>query len=98
MREFKAGRESVFDAEREGRLRKISENKLDQCHNILLSDRRSGIRELSQRLNVSYGSAQGLLQELGVRKLCSRFVPKFLTAEMCQRRFQCCKSNLEVYE
>jgi [histone H3]-lysine36 N-dimethyltransferase SETMAR len=35
---------------------------------------------------------------MGIKKLCSRFVPRFLTGDMQQRRFECCQRNLETFE
>ena len=49
-------------------------------------------------LNVSKGTIYTLLKELGIRKLCSRFVPRFLTAEMRDCRLECSKENLEIFD
>ncbi len=48
-------------------------------------------------MKVGYGTVVNLLKELGIRKLCSRFVPYFLSGEMCERRVQCCRENLELH-
>ena len=50
------------------------------------------------QLNVSKITIQRLLAQLGIRKLCSRFVPKFLTAEMMVRRFNACKHNISLMD
>ena len=96
--QFRRGRQSVFDEEKCGRPVEIPDETKEKCAQIVRHERRITIRHLSQRLNVSYGQTHTFLHELGVRKLCSRFVPKFLTAEMCERRLQCCEDNLKVYE
>lgn len=93
---FKSGRESVFDTEKEGRPCEIPDEKKDLCKKIITTHRRITVTELSHRLNISVGSTHSMLSELGIRKLCSRFVPRFLTGEMCQRRLECCKSNLKL--
>ena len=98
IRDFKAGRQSVFDADREGRPVEILPGKVDLCQQIIRNERRISIRELSQRLYISYGSTQQILKELGIRKLCSRFVPKFLSGELCEKRVQCCAANLQLYD
>ena len=54
--------------------------------------------ELSIQLNVSKIAIHGLLAQLGIRKLCSRFVPKFITAEMMVRRFNACKHNISLMD
>jgi len=41
---------------------------------------------------------QRLLVQLGIRKLCSRFVPKFLTAEIMVRQFNACKHNISLMD
>ena len=54
--------------------------------------------ESSMQLNVNKITIQRLLAPLGIRKLCSRFVPKFLTAEMIFRRFNACKHNISLMD
>ena len=39
-----------------------------------------------------------MLGSLGIRKFCSRFVPYFLSAEMCEKRLLCCRDNIRIYE
>ena len=96
--QFKHGRTSVFDEACTGRPTEIPKTKTDELKRIIQSDRRITTRTLADKLNVSKGSLGTLMQNVGVRKLCSRFVPRFLTADMCQTRIQCCTKNLEVYE
>ena len=62
------------------------------------TERRITTRELTERLNVSKGILHDMLHDLGLRKLCSRFVPRFLTAEMQQMRLQCAQRNLEIFD
>ena len=38
-----------------------------------------------------------MLEGIGIRKLCSRFVPRFLTAEMREKRMQACQENLALF-
>lgn len=97
IREFRNGRESVFDSEREGRPKEISVEKNDLLENIVKNERRITTRELAERLKVSKGTLSSMLLELGIRKLCSRFVPKLLTAEMRQARLDCVEQNLDLY-
>jgi histone-lysine N-methyltransferase SETMAR len=96
--EFKRGRQSVFDEEREGRPCEISDEKRELCQKIVLSERRISIRELAQRLHISTFSTHAILKEFGIRKLCSRFVPKFISGEMAANRLACCESNLKLYD
>jgi transposase len=96
IRDFRNHRESVFDAERSGRPAEISDEKSEMCEDIIVHHRRISIKDLAQRLCISYGSTRAIVKELGIRKLCSRFVPRFLSGEMCERRLDCCLSNLHL--
>lgn len=97
--EFQSGRTSVLDNERPGRPVEIDEDKaIKDLEEIVKEERRITTRQLTTRLNVSKGTLHSLLRSCGIRKLCSRFVPRFLTAEMMSRRLSCCQENLERYE
>jgi len=54
--------------------------------------------ELSMQLNLSKITIQRLLVQLCISKLHSRFVPKFITAEMMVRRFNACKHNISLMD
>ena len=49
-------------------------------------------------MNVSYGTVQSELKELGIRKLASRFVPRFLSGEMMDNRLASCEGFCALYE
>jgi histone-lysine N-methyltransferase SETMAR len=98
VREFKGGRTSVFDEDREGRPKEILNSVDEKLKEIIQEDRRITTRMLSARLNISKGSVDVRLKSFGIRKLCSRFVPRFLTGEMMQKRLQSCKNNLLLWE
>lgn len=96
--QFRHGRESVFDDEKCGRPCEISDEKKAQCAKIVREERRITTRKLSETLNVSKGSVGTILSDFGIRKLASRFVPRFLTMEMCQNRLECCLANLRIFD
>ena len=73
IREFRHGRQPVFDADREGRPIEISAEKHVLCEKIIVSERRISIRERAQSLHISRGSTETILKDRGIRKLCSRF-------------------------
>ena len=95
-REFKGGRTSVFDEERSGRPRELCID--DKLTSIILTDRRITVRQLSCLLNASVGTIHERLKALGIRKLCSRFVPRFFSGEMMECRRKCCQRNIEIFE
>lgn len=98
VREFKGGRTSVFDEEREGRPKEILQSVDENLKKIIQENRRITTRMLATRLNISKGAVDVRLKSFGIRKLCSRFVPRFLTREMMEGRLHCCKNNLLLWE
>lgn len=96
--QFKHGRTSVHDEKSSGRPVEVSDDKKEKLKEIIQYDRKITTRQITAELNISKGTLHGFLKELGIRKLCSRFVPHFLTGEMCQRRLECCLANLALYE
>ncbi len=98
VREFKGGRASVFDEEREGRPPEILPSVDEKLQQIIQEERRITTRMLSTRLNISVGTVHARLKSFGLRKLCSRFVPRFLTGEMMENRLESCKNNLLLWK
>ena len=98
FKQFKWGRTNVDDDEKPGRPVEISDDKEAKLAQIIRYERRLTKLELSIRLNVSIGHLQKLLKGMGVRKLCSRFVPYFISEELARKRLECCQYNLGLYE
>lgn len=98
VREFKGGRTSVFDDPREGRPQEISDSTDEKLMDIVREHRRISVKLLANCLKISVGSVHAKLKDLGIRKLCSRFVPRFLTGEMMQNRLESCQKNLKIWE
>mgnify|MGYP000138528298 CR=1 FL=1 len=96
IREFRNGRQSVFDEEKPGRPQEIGSDKKDELIAIIAEKRKITQRELSENLSISKGTVQQLLTDLGIKKVACRFVPRLLTAEMRDRRKNCCQNNLEI--
>ena len=94
---FKAGRESIEDDERSGRpaTSKIHEN-VEKVRELVLEDRRRTIRQLCDMVGISYGVCQEILtQDLNMRRVAAKFVPRLLTVDQKQRRLGVC---LELHE
>ena len=81
-----------------GRPQEISDEKKIKCEQTIRDDRRVKIRDLADILKISYGSTYSMISQMGYRKLCSRFVPKFLSPEMKDARFQSAQSNLALLD
>jgi hypothetical protein len=53
-------------------------------------------RLIADKLGISKGSVQTILKEdLNMRKLCAKVVPKVLTREQKQRPAACCQDQME---
>ena len=48
---------------------------------MIRSNRRLTIREISEDLNISYGSVQNILTDLNMRRVGAKFIPHVLTVE-----------------
>ena len=51
---------------------------------------------IAEKLGINNGSVQTILKEdLNIRKLCAKIIPKVLTDEQKQRRGDCCNNWIE---
>jgi histone-lysine N-methyltransferase SETMAR len=97
--QFKRGRTDVFDLERPGRPVEIDQGSLEKrCEEIIKTERRITLKALGDSLNVSNEKARQVLHSLGIRKLASRFVPRFLSGEMCDLRLKRSQENLDLWQ
>lgn len=85
---LRAGRESVEDEPRSGRpcTSRTPENT-ERVRVLLTNDRRLTLRLIAEELGISKDTVGTIVhEELGKRKICSRFVPHMLTDEQKARR------------
>lgn len=89
---FRDGRESTEDDQRCGRpTTKRTENEVAKVRALVAADRRMTVRMLADELNMGKDTVHKILTEdLGKRKICSRFVPHFLTDDQKQCRMEAC--------
>ncbi|PNF25138.1 hypothetical protein B7P43_G01979 [Cryptotermes secundus] len=94
---FKDGRTSVDNEPRSGRpSTSRNENVIEQVRTLVMEDSRITVRELVNEIGVSTGSVHSILTEdLGMRSVSAKFVPKLLTMERKQRRLEIAQDMLD---
>jgi len=88
FKQFCNGCELVEEEERSGRpsTSKTQEN-IERVSEMIQSNRQLTIREISEDLNISYGSVQNILTtDLNMKRVSAKFVPRVLTVEQKQQR------------
>ena len=85
---FKEGRESVRDDERCGRSKEIrTPGLIGQIKNCMDKDRRVSIETISAQFDVSVRTVHIIiLDELKIRKICAKFVPRVPREDQKERR------------
>ena len=85
---FKEGRESVRDDEKYGRSKEVRIPELiGQIKNFMDKDRHVFIKTISAQFDVSVGTVDTVIhEELKMRKICAKFVPRVLREDQKERR------------
>lgn len=99
-KEFKLGRTSTEDEHREGRpSTSLTEDNVKKVEDVVLADRRVTIRHVAEVTGISYGSVQRILaNELHMKKVSARWVPRMLTDEQKKNRVDISRVNLEKFQ
>lgn len=99
-KEFKLGRTSTEDEHREGRpSTSLTEDNVKKVEDVVLADRRVTIRHIVEVTGISYGSIQRILtNELHMKKVSARWVPRMLTDEHKKNRVDISRVNLEKFQ
>ena len=94
---FKEGRESVRDDERCGRSKEVRTPELiAQIKNFMDKDSRVSIETISAQFDVSVGTVHIIIhEELKMRKIRAKFVPRVLREDQKERR---CHDSREMVE
>jgi len=89
------GRESVIDEESSGRpAASRTEEKIANIRKIVRANRRLTVRSLAEQ--VDRETVRKIISEdIDMRKVCAKIVPKELTEEQKQRRVTICQDLLE---
>ena len=99
-RRFKEGREEMEDDHRSGRrsTSRTDEN-VERVRQKVQSDRRLTVRMIADELGMNSERAWRIITEdLGMRKICAKMVPRLLNEEQKERRVQVCQDILEQLE
>jgi len=95
---FKDGRESVEDESRAGRpLTSRTDNNVQRVREVLNSDRRLSVRMIAYRID-KMTVYTIITENLAMRKICAKLVPKILTDDQKQRRMFACEDLLRCVE
>ena len=99
-RDFKEGREGVDDLLHSGRpSTSIGDQNINNIKEMVLGNRRLTIRKLIDMVGISFGSVQIILKnQLALRRVKSRLVPKFLNFFEKERLVQAYESMLSDYQ
>ena len=94
---FSEGREDVNDEERAGRpSTSTTDENIDEMKKIVLANRRITVREVAEDLNISIGSCHSIFtNDLGMRRVAAKFVPKLLNFDQKQHRINIAKELLD---
>ncbi|KAG5323773.1 SETMR methyltransferase, partial [Pseudoatta argentina] len=100
VNEFKRGRTSTCNAPRSERpIETTTPEIIDKVHDIVLTDRRVKVRELIEATGISHGTVISILHEqLGMKKLSARWVPRLLTVDHKRNRVVVPKQCLEMFQ
>ena len=88
IKRLKEGRESVRDDEWSGRSKDVrTPDLIGQIKNFMDKDRRVSIETISAQFDVSVGTVHTLIrEELKMRKICAKFVPRVPREDQKERR------------
>ena len=97
VKRLSEGRESVTDEERSRRLATSrTEDKIAKFRQIVHENLRLTVRSIAEQVNIDRETFRKILTEnLDMRKVCAKMVPKELTEEQKQRRVTICQDLLE---
>jgi len=89
---FKAGRTSTDDDERSGRpVSSLTPEMIDRVRHVIREDRRRTVDEVSMLVGISHGICHNILiEDLKMRRVASKFVPRLLSVDQKQQRLDVC--------
>ena len=90
--QFKRGDFTTCDAPRPGRRKTVTTPEIiDQIHELILEERWISVKSIAEQLGISRERVGSIIQEdMDVRKLSSKCVPKYLNVD---QKLQRCQSS-----
>jgi len=80
VKHFKDGNMSIQDEPRSGRPRTAStERNKERVDEIIQDDRCVTVDTVARTLGIGHSAVQEMIESLGYRKVCARWVPRLLT-------------------
>ena len=100
VKAFKAGKFSVEDATRPGRLKtSVTKANIAAVKIVVEQDARLSVKDMASCTGISEGSVQTILKKhLDLRKVCARYVPHLLTEEQKTQRLKRARELLKTYK
>ena len=97
---FKEGREGVEDDPRSGRpLTSKTEENVERVRQKVCNDHRLTLRMIANELSMNSERVWSIItEELGMRKICAKMVPRLFTDEQKERRVEVCQDILTRLE
>jgi len=96
---FKCGDFSTCDAPRPGRHKTVTTPQIiDQIHELILEDRRISDKSIAEQLGISREWVGSIIHEdLDMRKLSAKWVPKYLNAYQIRRQCHTYEQILQFF-
>ena len=98
--EYKRGRTSILDEERSGRPKTATTDEMvDLVHQTVMEDRRLTLTDIAEACGISSERVYKILhQDLDIRKLSARWVPRLLTIDHKRERADMSRECLSLYQ
>jgi len=81
VKHFKDGNTSIQDQPRSGRPQTASTERNEKVDEIIQDDRRVTVDTIAQTLGTGHNAVHEVIESLGYRKVCARWVPRLLTED-----------------
>ena len=97
---FSEGRESLKNDDRPSRpSTAVTDDNIEKVQDVIRKDRRLGVRAVAEKVDLDRESVRRILrEELNMRKVCAKMVPKLLSDKQKERHKEMCLDLLQRTE